>query len=93
MLHKRREVPVAFAVFDVLALNGKPTMQLPYVERRQLLESLDLAGGLWFLPPVLDDGALRGRVRAGPGGVVAKPLRSTYRTGEPLARPARLGRS
>jgi bifunctional non-homologous end joining protein LigD len=56
ILHKQREVPVAYAVFDVLALHGEPTLQLPYVERRELLESLDLAGNFWFVPPVFDDG-------------------------------------
>src|SRR5215203_5504684 len=36
MLHKRREIPVAYAVFDVLALDEKPTTNLPYAERRKL---------------------------------------------------------
>jgi ATP-dependent DNA ligase len=45
MLHGERDVPVAFAVFDVLALDGEPTTNLPYSERRGLLESLKLAGG------------------------------------------------
>lgn len=44
MLHKRREIPVAHAVFAVLALDGQQTMDLPYAERRDLLESLDLGG-------------------------------------------------
>jgi bifunctional non-homologous end joining protein LigD len=55
MLHRKRKIPVAFAVFDVLALDGEPTNQL-YAKRRELLESLDLGGGFWFLPPVFDDG-------------------------------------
>jgi bifunctional non-homologous end joining protein LigD len=55
MLHRRREIPVAFAVFDVLALDGEPTTNLPYARRRELLETLDLGGGFWFLPPVFDD--------------------------------------
>ena len=43
-------------MFDVRALDGENTMDMPYVERRELLESLDLAGGFWFLPSVFDDG-------------------------------------
>jgi bifunctional non-homologous end joining protein LigD len=56
MLHRRRDVPVAFAVFDVLALDGEPTTNLPYKERRALLETLELPGGFWFVPPAFDDG-------------------------------------
>ena len=56
MLHRQREVPLAFAVFDVLALDGEATTSLPYIERRELLESLEL-DGFWFVPPVFDDGA------------------------------------
>lgn len=29
MLHRKREVPVAYAVFDVLALDGEETTNLP----------------------------------------------------------------
>jgi hypothetical protein len=50
MLHRRREVPVAYAVFDVLALNGEPTRNLPYAKRRELLESLALGGDSGFCP-------------------------------------------
>lgn len=60
MQHKRREIPVAYAVFDVLELDDELTTHLPYAKRRELLESLDLGGNFWFLRPVFDDGpALR----------------------------------
>jgi ATP-dependent DNA ligase len=39
MLHRDRSVPVALIFFDVLELDGEPTLQLPYLERRELLES------------------------------------------------------
>jgi bifunctional non-homologous end joining protein LigD len=84
MLHHRREVPVAFAVFDVLALDGEPTTNLPYAKRRELLETLDLGGGFWFAPPVFDDGpALFAAVcEQGLESVVAKRRGSVYRPGE-----------
>lgn len=84
MLHRKRHVPVAYAVFDVLALDGEPTTHLPYRERRGLLESLELGGGFWFLPPVFDDGrALFASVcEQGLEGVVAKRRDSLYRPGD-----------
>ena len=39
MLHGKREVPVAYAVFDVLALDGEQTTELRYAKRRELLEA------------------------------------------------------
>ena len=84
MLHKRREIPVAYAVFDVLVLDGEQTTDLPYTERRALLESLDLGGGFWFLPPVFDDGPalFHATCEQGLEGVVAKRRDSLYRPGE-----------
>jgi bifunctional non-homologous end joining protein LigD len=68
----------------VLALDGEPTTNLPYVERRGLLVSLELTGGLWFLPPVFDDGpALFASVcEHGLEGVVAKRRNSLYPPGD-----------
>jgi len=79
MLHKKRNVPVAYAVFDVLALDGEPTTSLPYSERRELLESLGV-DGFWFLPPVFEDGpAMFASVcEQGLEGVVAKRRDSVY---------------
>jgi bifunctional non-homologous end joining protein LigD len=84
MLHRRRDVPVAFAVFDVLALDGEPTTNFPYARRRELLESLELGGGFWFLPPVFDDGpSLFAAVcEQGLEGVVAKRRDPLYRPGD-----------
>ncbi|WP_274534335.1 DNA polymerase ligase N-terminal domain-containing protein, partial [Saccharothrix sp. CB00851] len=36
--------PVTFLVFDVLHLDGSPTLELPYSRRRELLEGLGLGG-------------------------------------------------
>ena len=58
-------------------------MSLPYRERRQLLDSLDLDGHWWRTGPVFDDGlALFKVVSQGLEGVVAKRLNEPYRPGE-----------
>lgn len=78
---KRDEVPIIYLVFDVLYLDGADTTQLPYEERRGLLEALDLGGPHVQLSP-----SYRGQGRvllATPGleGIVAKRLGSTYDAG------------
>lgn len=73
--------PVVFIVFDVLFLDGRETMSLPYEERRALLDSLALHGDAWRVSPVrFGDG--RGLLAMeGFEGVVAKRLGSTYVSG------------
>src|SRR5262245_44377866 len=54
--------PIAFLAFDLLHLNGISLLGHPYVERRSLLDSLELAGPNWQLPPVfrgMGDAALQ----------------------------------
>jgi bifunctional non-homologous end joining protein LigD len=46
-----RQVPVSYLAFDVLWLDDKPLLDLPYVERRKLLDGLGLTGGRWQAPP------------------------------------------
>lgn len=42
---------VEYVIFDLLALDGEPTTELPYFARRQLLEALDFTGaGLRIAP-------------------------------------------
>jgi hypothetical protein len=41
---RRAQVPVTFAAFDVLYLDGETVTRLPYLERRALLEGLGLTG-------------------------------------------------
>ena len=82
MVRRRRdEIPVVYMVFDVLYLDDRDVTQLPYEERRGLLESLDLAG-----PHVQVSPSFRGQGKvllATPGleGVVAKRLGSPYEAG------------
>src|SRR5438067_12860940 len=45
------EVPVAYLVFDVVYLDGRSVMRLPYTERRALLEGLAIAGPAAQVPP------------------------------------------
>jgi hypothetical protein len=47
MLHRRRQAPITYFVFDMLAIHGEPTLRLPYRERRRRLEQLDLNGRTW----------------------------------------------
>ena len=76
--------PVAYMVFDVLWLDDRSTMDLPYAERRKLLEGLDLDHPCWSVPGNhLGEGApLLAATRAqGLEGIVAKRLTSTYEPG------------
>jgi bifunctional non-homologous end joining protein LigD len=56
MLHWRDGVEVTFFVFDVLAVDGHPTMMNSYAERRALLEELDLELGTVRLVATFEDG-------------------------------------
>jgi bifunctional non-homologous end joining protein LigD len=48
-----RSVPIRYVVFDLLWLNGQPLFDLPYSERRTLLQELDIAAGTIEVPPYL----------------------------------------
>ncbi|WP_286989225.1 non-homologous end-joining DNA ligase [Thermomonospora sp. CIF 1] len=84
-----RQVPVRYVVFDVLYLDGRPLYDLPYLQRRQLLEELDLAGaGPFEAPPHLhaaDTDQVKELVEytweQRLEGVVAKRVDSPYRPG------------
>jgi bifunctional non-homologous end joining protein LigD len=65
-------------------LEGESTTNPPCAKRPELLETLDLGGGFWLLPPVFDDEpALFSAVcEQGLEGIVAKRRDSLYRPGE-----------
>jgi bifunctional non-homologous end joining protein LigD len=70
--------------FDVLSVGGTDTIELPYEDRRRLLEQLVEPGSNWLVPAyrVGDGEALLEATRAqGLEGVVAKRLGSLYRPG------------
>ena len=55
MLQQDPTVAVALALFDVLELDGEPTLRLSYVEWRELLEALSFGAGC-HVSPRFDDG-------------------------------------
>ncbi len=81
--------PVVLMLFDVLWLAGHSTCELPYTERRTLLEHLALAGPSWQTPPTTygavgekTGAAVQEASRAlGLEGVVAKRVDSLYLPG------------
>jgi bifunctional non-homologous end joining protein LigD len=76
--------PVVYAIFDVLYLDGHSLMDLPYTERRDRLEQLDLGGPAWRVPAVHRDAGkrlLEATESQGLEGVVAKRLDSHYEPG------------
>jgi bifunctional non-homologous end joining protein LigD len=71
-------------VFDLLWLDGRLLTALPYVERRRLLEELELAGPAWQTVgsfPGTGTALLAATREQGLEGVVAKRLQSTYLPG------------
>lgn len=80
-----REIPVTYAIFDLLYLDGHPTIELPYRQRRELLAGLRLKGPAWQVPAQRVGGGtelLAATAEQGLEGVIAKRLDSPYRPGE-----------
>jgi bifunctional non-homologous end joining protein LigD len=79
-----KQAPVLYVLFDVLWVDGKSTMSLPYTERRRILEELTIAGPAWQMTPshVGQGTAMLGAARnSSLEGVVAKRLDSVYEPG------------
>jgi bifunctional non-homologous end joining protein LigD len=77
-------VPVTYVAFDILHLDGRSTLGLPYRERRALLDGLELDGPHWRAPAShVGDGEdmVRASRDQGLEGVVAKRLDSPYEPG------------
>jgi bifunctional non-homologous end joining protein LigD len=79
------EVPVTYLAFDLLWLNGRSLMDMPYSRRRALLEGLDLNGANWQVPPSFteESGADLQAVSREHRleGIMAKRLQSRYEPG------------
>jgi bifunctional non-homologous end joining protein LigD len=79
------QTPVSYLAFDVLQLDGRPLMDRPYRERRELLDSLAISGPYWQAPPSFpgeDFDAVREVSRQqSMEGIVAKRLDSRYLPG------------
>lgn len=77
-----RELPLALRVFDVLHLDGKTTVRMPYLERRRTLEELVpeemLAPTSILSDPREVEELLRRNVEEGNEGLVAKDPKSPY---------------
>lgn len=79
--------PVSYQIFDLLELDGRPTTDLAYADRRELLDGLGLPGAQeahWAVTPYVVGGgaqALAGAVAAKTEGIVAKRLDSRYLPG------------
>jgi bifunctional non-homologous end joining protein LigD len=77
------EHPVVYLVFDLLELEGRSLVDLPYTTRRQVLADLVEDGPTCRVPPWVEDGEsllVLARQR-GLEGVVAKRLTSRYQPG------------
>jgi bifunctional non-homologous end joining protein LigD len=77
-------VPVVYAMFDLLYLDGHSLLELPYEERRRRLEELELGGRAWRVPAAHpgEGDALREATREqGLEGIVAKRLDCRYEPG------------
>jgi bifunctional non-homologous end joining protein LigD len=82
--HLVMEYPVQLVLFDVMHLDGRPLLGLPYLERRAALFGLSLAGPHWSVPAHLEghgQQAWESTLRNGYEGVVAKRMASTYKPG------------
>ena len=84
-LRRAVDVPVSYAVFDVLGVNGDDTLRLPLRDRRSLLDQIVEPGSHWLLteshsgdPAALLDVVLT----SGLEGLIAKRLDSLYEEGK-----------
>ncbi len=71
-------------LFDVLSIDGTDTIDLPYADRRHLLDRLVEPGPNWTVPSfTVGDGPalLAATAEAGLEGIIAKRLTSRYRPG------------
>jgi bifunctional non-homologous end joining protein LigD len=78
---RAERVPARLFLFDLLHLGDRSTLDLPWTERRALLESLALAGPSWATPPSFPgegDATFAAARDRGLEGVVAKRLDGRY---------------
>ena len=79
-----KAIPVVYAIFDLLYLDGRDLVDRPYEERRELLEGLGLESPAWRVPAAhVGEGTalLEAAAAQGLEGVVAKKLGSRYEPG------------
>jgi bifunctional non-homologous end joining protein LigD len=80
-----KEAPVTYVIFDLLWLDGRSLMDLPYTERRARLAELELGdGGRWRVPDYVvghGEQLLAATEQQGLEGVIAKRLDAKYEPG------------
>ncbi len=83
-----KEIPLQFQVFDILLLNGKSLIDVPYVERRKLLEKTVINSGLLRIDentitkdPVVIKKFHQKYLKMGLEGVVVKKANGLYVSG------------
>ncbi len=80
----RESTPATYMIFDLLWLDGHSLVDLPYEQRRSLLEQLELTGPSWQVPAYhvgAGTALLEATREQGLEGVVAKRLGSAYEEG------------
>jgi bifunctional non-homologous end joining protein LigD len=78
------DVPVVYLIFDLLWLDGRWVTDLPFTQRRGLLEELGLTGPSWQTTAVFPGGAaelLAASRQQNLEGIVVKRTSSPYRPG------------
>jgi bifunctional non-homologous end joining protein LigD len=81
---RMHDIPVAYMIYDLLYFDGRSTMQLPYADRRKLLDELELEGPSWRVPAYHSGdgkGFLAASRQNGLEGIIAKKLDSPYEPG------------
>ncbi|MCW2523346.1 MAG: polymerase LigD, ligase domain protein, partial [Frankiales bacterium] len=76
--------PAVYLIFDLLHLDGRSTLTLPYLQRQELLAGLNLSGPSWQTPGYFRGGGpqvLAASKELGLEGVVAKRVTSPYKPG------------
>ncbi|MGA9372488.1 MAG: non-homologous end-joining DNA ligase [Solirubrobacterales bacterium] len=82
---KMKQQPVDYVIFDLLHLDGHCVRELPYIQRRELLDGLGLDGPRWRTPRYRHGGGadlLEAARRQGLEGIVSKRCDSPYRPGK-----------
>ncbi|WP_410645702.1 DNA polymerase ligase N-terminal domain-containing protein [Amycolatopsis sp. lyj-346] len=80
-----KHCPAFFFAYDLLHYEGRPTVDLPYVGRRDMLTDLGLSGGNWQVPQYFrgnGEAVLAAAHEHGLGGIYAKRADSVYRPGK-----------
>ncbi|MDS0134836.1 MULTISPECIES: DNA polymerase ligase N-terminal domain-containing protein [unclassified Amycolatopsis] len=80
-----KHCPAFFFAYDLLHYEGRATLDLPYLERRDMLADLGLSGGAWQVPRYFRGGGeavLAAAREHGLGGIYAKRADGDYRPGK-----------